>query len=90
MSIVQEIMMRSTDYPRRIIALVVRTRRSHNVFPVPALQQFPLEDYVWWVSGGEIHKVCGARFVEKSTIEKQPNRLLMFRFRLFRSVFNTV
>ena len=28
-----------------------RTGWSHNVLPMPAFQQFPIEDYVWRVSG---------------------------------------
>ena len=40
MSIVQDIMLRRTDYLRRVIARW-RTRRSHDVIFVPQLQQFP-------------------------------------------------
>ena len=40
-SIVQEIMLRSTDCSRRIIA-PVGGRRRHNVLPVSELQHFPL------------------------------------------------
>ena len=42
MSIVQEIMIRSTDQLRRIIAPVGRTGRGHNVLFVSELQQFHL------------------------------------------------
>ena len=52
MSIVQEIMLKSKDCLRRIIAPVVGTRRCHNVVPVPEL-----DDYVWWVTAGKKHKV---------------------------------
>ena len=40
MRIVQEIMLKSTDFLRRIIAPRRRTRRCHNVVRVPELQQF--------------------------------------------------
>ena len=40
MSIVQEIMLRSTEYLRRIIAPVGGEGGVHNVTPVPKLQQF--------------------------------------------------
>ena len=39
-SLVQEVMLRSADYLRRIIAR--GARRSRNVLLVPALQQFPI------------------------------------------------
>ena len=50
MSIVQEIMIRNTDYLRRIIAPAEGARRRYDVTLVPALQQFP---YIWRVSGGK-------------------------------------
>ena len=52
-SIMQEIMLGSTDLLRRIIAPGGRTRRSHHVLPMPHCNSFPLEDYVWWSLGGE-------------------------------------
>ena len=52
MSIVQEIMIRNTDYLRRIIAPAEGARRRYDVTLVPALQQFP---YIWRVSGGKKH-----------------------------------
>ena len=42
MSIVQEVMLRSTDYLRYHHA-IWRTRRSHNVILAPELQRFPSE-----------------------------------------------
>ena len=33
-------------------------RRRHDVILVPAFNSFPLDDCVWWVSGGEKHVVC--------------------------------
>ena len=40
-SIVQEVMFKSTDYLRRLIAPVEGQGRCHNVLPMPALQQLP-------------------------------------------------
>ena len=42
LSIDQEILRKSMDFLRRIIAPVVARRRSHLVVYLPALQQFPL------------------------------------------------
>ena len=42
----------------------------------PHCNSLPLEDYVWWVSGENIPG-GGAQFVVRSTIWKQPNRLLV-------------
>ena len=73
MSIVQEIMLRRTDYSRRIITPVggqggVTMSYRHN--------SFPLEDYVWWVSGRKTTKwwcaICGEKYDWR-----QPNRLLV-------------
>ena len=51
MSIVQEIMLRSTDYLRRIIAPVGGQGGVTMSYLCPHCNSFPLEDYVWWVSG---------------------------------------
>ena len=51
MSIVQEIMLRSTDYLRRIIAPVGGQGGVTMTYLCPNCNSFPLEDYVWWVSG---------------------------------------
>ena len=53
MSIVQEIMLRSTDYLRRIIAPVGGQGGVTMSYLCPNSNSFPLEDYVWWVSGGK-------------------------------------
>ena len=66
-SIVQEIMLRSTDYLRRIIAPVGGQGGVTMSFLCPHCNSFPLEDYVWWVSGGNIPG-GGPQFVERSTI----------------------
>ena len=66
MSVVQEIMLRSTDYLRRIIAPV---GGQGGV-------SMPLEDYVWCVCGGKSRKwrcaICGEKYDWK-----KPNRLLV-------------
>ena len=51
MSIEQEIMPRSTDYLRRIIAPVGGQEGVTMSCLCPNCNKFPLEDYVWWVSG---------------------------------------
>ena len=57
-SIVEEIVLRKHGLLAAHHRASWRTRRSHNVLRVAALQQphcnsFFLEDYVWWVSGGK-------------------------------------
>ena len=49
-SIVQEIMLWSTDYLRRIIAPVGGQGGVTMSYLCPHCNSFPLEDYVWWVS----------------------------------------
>ena len=75
MSIVQEIMIRRTDYLRRIIAPVGGQEGVTKSYLCPHCSSFPLEDYIWWVSGGKKHTtwlcaICGERHDWK-----QPNRL---------------
>ena len=60
MSIVQETMLRSTDDLRRIIVPVGGQGGVTMSHLCPNCNSFPLEDYVWWVSGG-------AKFIETST-----------------------
>ena len=60
LSTVQEIMIRSTDYLQRIVAPAGGARRSYDVI-------FPMEDYVWWVSGEKSIQIGGAQSVEKNT-----------------------
>ena len=52
-SIVQEIMIRSTDYLRRIIAPVGRQGGVTMSYLCPHCNRFLLEDYILWVSGGK-------------------------------------
>ena len=51
LSIVQEIMIRSTDYLRRIIAPAGRQGGVTMSDLCPHCNRFPMKDYVWWVSG---------------------------------------
>ena len=66
-SSVQEIMFKSTDCLRRIIAPVGGQGGVTMSYPCPICNSFPLGDYVWWVSGENI-QIGGAQFVERSTI----------------------
>ena len=74
MSIVQEIMLRSTGHLWRIIAPVGGQGGVTMSYLCPNCNSFPLEDYVWWVSGGKSTKwwcaICGEKYYWK-----QPNRL---------------
>ena len=51
MTIVQEIMFKSTDHLRRIIAPFGGQGAVAMSYLCPTCNSFPLEDYVWWVSG---------------------------------------
>ena len=74
MSIVQEIMLRSTDYLRRILAQVGGQGRVTMSHFCPHCNSFLLEDCVWWVGHWEeIHEVV----VWRKYDWKQPNRLLV-------------
>ena len=55
LSSVQEIMISSTDYSRRIIAPAGRQGGVTMSYLCPHCDSFPLEDYVWWVSGRKKH-----------------------------------
>ena len=57
MSVVLEIMIRSTDYLRRIIAPVGGQGGVTMSYLCPNCNSFPLEDYVWWGLWEEDHKV---------------------------------
>ena len=76
MSVVQEIMLRSTDCLRRIIAPVGGQGGVTMSYLCPHCSSFPLEDCVWWLSGGKSTKrwcvICGEKYDWK-----QPNRLLV-------------
>ena len=74
MSIAQEIMLKSTDYLRRIIAPVRGQGGVTMSYLCPNCNSFPLEDYVWWVTAGKTTKwwcaICGEKYDWR-----QPNRL---------------
>ena len=63
MSIVQEILLRSMDFLRRIIAPVGGQGGVTMSYLCPNCNSFPLKDYVWWVSGEKSTKwwceICG-------------------------------
>ena len=75
-SIVQEIMIRNTEYLRRIIAPVGGQGGVTMSYVCPHCNSFPLDDYIWWVSVGKHTNwwcaVCGEKYDWK-----QPNRLLV-------------
>ena len=76
MSIVQEIMLRSTDYLRRIVAPVGGQGGVTMSYLCPHCNSFTREDYVREVSGRKSTKwwcaICGEKYDWK-----QPNRLLV-------------
>ena len=67
-SIVQEIMFKSTDFLRRIIAPVGRQSGVTMSYLCPHCNSFPLEVYVWWVLG-EDHKVVVSNLWRKVRLE---------------------
>ena len=75
-SIVQEIMFKSTDYLRRIIAPVGGQAGVTMSYLCPNCNSFPLEDYVWCVSAGKTTEwwcaICGEKYDWR-----EPNRLLV-------------
>ena len=74
MSIVQEIMLRSTDNLRRIIEPVGGQGVVTMSWLCPHCH--PLEEYVWWISGGKSTKWwCAVR--GENYDWKQPNRLFV-------------
>ena len=79
MTTVQEIIFRNTDYLRRAIAPVGGQRGVTMSYLCPNCNSFPLEDYVWWVSGKKTTKwwcaICGQKYDWR-----QPNRLLVVKF----------
>ena len=52
LSIVQGIMLKSTDFLRSIIAPVAGQGGVTLSYVCPHCNCFPLEDYIWWVSTG--------------------------------------
>ena len=77
-SIVEEIMFKSTDYLRRIIAPVGGHGGVAMSYLCPHCNSFPLEDFVWWVSGGKTTKWWCAIFAQRYDW-RQTNRLLVMQ-----------
>ena len=75
-SIVQAIMLESTDYLRRNIAPLGGQGGVTMSYLCPHCNSFPLEDYVWWVSGRK-HTKCWCAICGEKYDWKQPNRLLV-------------
>ena len=75
-SFVQEILNRSTDYLRRTIAPVGGQEGITMSYLCPNCNSFPLEHYLWWVSGRKTTNwwcaICGEKYDWR-----QPNRLLV-------------
>ena len=77
LGIVQEIVIRSTDYLRRIIVPVGGQGGVTMSYLCPHCNNFPMEHYIWWVSGRTRRNnwwcaICGERYDWK-----QPNKLLV-------------
>ena len=53
LSIVQEVMILSTDNLRRIVALAGEQGGVAMSYLCPHCNRFPMEDYDWWVSKGK-------------------------------------
>ena len=66
-SIAQEIMFKSTDYLRRIIAPDGGQGGVTMSYLCPYCNSFFLEYYIWWVSGRKGATIGGAHFVKKNT-----------------------
>ena len=77
LSTVQEIMIRSTDYLRRIIAPAGAQGGVIMSYLCPHCNSFPMEDNIWWVSVGKSTQIGGVRSVEKKWDWKEPDRLLV-------------
>ena len=70
MSIVQKIMLRSTDYLRRIIAPVGGQGGVALSYLCPNCNSFPLDNHVWWVClWGKNHKVVVRNLWRKVRLE---------------------
>ena len=76
-SIVQEVMFKSTDYLRRLIAPVEGQGRCHNVLPMPALQQSPSGRLRLVGLWEKTYKVVLRNVWRKQYDWRQSNRLLV-------------
>ena len=79
LNIVQGIMLKSTDFLRRIIAPAGGQGGVTLSYLCPNCTKFPLEDYMWWVSAGKKHcswwcAICGEKYEWRA-----PNRLLVIQ-----------
>ena len=61
LSIAQDILRKSTDSLRRIVAPVDRMGGVTLSYVCPYCHCFPLEDYIWWVSSGHGLRGVGPR-----------------------------
>ena len=77
LSIVQEIMIRSTDYLRRIVASAGEQGGVTMSYLCPHCNSFPTEDYVWWVSAGKKHTGWWVCNLWRKYDWRAPNRLLL-------------
>ena len=77
LSIVQEIMIRSTDYLRRIIAAAGGQGGVTMSYLCPHCNSFPLEDNIWWVSGSKGRNKWWCAISGEQYDWKQPYRLLV-------------
>ena len=71
-------MLTSTDYLRRVIAPTGVQGRVTMSYLCPHCHSFPMEDYVWWVSGEKkAFKLVARDLWRKNYDWKQSNRLLV-------------
>ena len=79
LSTVQEVMLRGTDFLRRIIAPAEGARRRYDVILAPALYQFPVGRLRFISLMGEKHTNWWVCELFQKYDWKQPNRLLVVR-----------
>ena len=69
LSTAQKLMLRSTDYLRRIIAPAGGQGGVTMSYLCPHCNSFLLEDYVWWVSAGKKHQLVVCDLWRKVRLE---------------------
>ena len=77
LEIVQEIMKRDTESVRRIIGAAVGKGGVTVSYLCPHWDSFPLENYVWWVSGRKERDNWWCAICNEKNDWRQPNRLLV-------------
>ena len=77
MSIVQEIVIRSTDYLRRIIAPVGGQGGVTISYLCPHCNGFPLEDYIWWSHEEKPHNLLVCDMWREVLLEATEQRFLV-------------